>query len=81
MDLAMAYTQFRIREEDRRTTSFRVPGGQYAFRVGAFGLRGTSSVLMRHMNSVFARSTRTAGCRGGRLGPAHARALCGSVLR
>jgi hypothetical protein len=32
--------QFRIREEDQFKTSFRVPGGQYEFRVGAFGLHG-----------------------------------------
>ena len=45
-DLAMAYMQFRIREEDRQTTSFRVLYGQYQFRVGAFGLHdGMSSVL------------------------------------
>ena len=36
LDLAMAYMQFRIREEDQHKTSFRVPGGQYEFRVGAF---------------------------------------------
>ena len=28
LDLAMAYMQFRIREEDQYKTSFRVPGGQ-----------------------------------------------------
>ena len=47
LDLAMAYMQFRIREEDQYKTSFRVPGGQYEFRVGAFGLHGMSSVLTR----------------------------------
>jgi hypothetical protein len=43
LDLAMAYmprVQFRIRAEDKYKTSFRVPGGQYEFRVGAFGLHG-----------------------------------------
>ena len=44
--------QFRIREEDQYKTSFRVPGGQYEFRVGAFGLHGMSSVLMRYMSSA-----------------------------
>ena len=38
LDLASAYHQFRIREEDQAKTSFRVPGGQYEFVVGAFGL-------------------------------------------
>ena len=51
----MAYMQFRIREEDQHKTSFRVPGGQYEFRVGAFGLHGMSSVLMRYMHSIFGR--------------------------
>ena len=45
LDLAMDYMQFRIREEDQYKTSFRVPGGQYEFRVGALGLRGMSSVV------------------------------------
>ena len=51
----MAYMQFRIREEDQHTTSFRVPGGQYELRVGAFGLHCMSSVLMRYMHSIFGR--------------------------
>ena len=51
----MAYMQFRIREEDQYKTSFRVPGGQYEFRVGAVGLHGMSSVLMRFMHSIFGR--------------------------
>jgi hypothetical protein len=55
LDLAMAYMQFRIREDDQFKTSFRVPGGQYEFRVGAFGLHGMSSVLMRYMHSIFGR--------------------------
>ena len=55
LDLAMAYMQFRIREEDQFKTSFRVPGGQYEFRVGAFGLHGMSSVLMRYMHSIIGR--------------------------
>jgi hypothetical protein len=49
----MAYMHFRIREEDLLKTSFRVPGGQYEFRVGAFGLHGMSSVLMRYKLSIF----------------------------
>jgi hypothetical protein len=55
LDLAMAYMQFRIREEDQFKTSFRVPGGQYEFRVGAFGPHGMSWVLMRYMHSIFSR--------------------------
>jgi Reverse transcriptase (RNA-dependent DNA polymerase) len=55
LDLAMAYMQFRIREEDQHKTSFRVPGGQYEFRVGAFGLHGMSSVLMRYMHAILGR--------------------------
>ena len=43
LDLPMTYMQFRIREKDQFTTSFRVPGGQFEFRVGAFGLHGMSS--------------------------------------
>ena len=58
-DSAMAYMQFRIRKDDRYKTSFRVPGGQYEFRVGAFGLHGMSSVLMppvmRYMHHIFGR--------------------------
>ena len=56
LDLAMAYMQFRIREEDQFKTSFRVPGGQYEFRVGTFGLQSMSSVLMLFMHSIFGRS-------------------------
>ena len=55
LDLASAYHQFRIREEDQFKTSFRVPGGQFEFRVGAFGLHGMSSLLMRYMHSIFGR--------------------------
>jgi hypothetical protein len=55
VDLASAYWQFRIRQEDQFKTSFRVPGGQYEFRVGAFGLHGMSSLLMRYMHSIFGR--------------------------
>ena len=51
----MAYMRFRIREEDQFKTPFRVPGGQYEFRVGAFGLHGMSSALMRYMHSIFGR--------------------------
>ncbi len=55
LDLASAYWQFRIRPEDHCKTSFRVPGGLYEFRVGAFGLHGMSSLLMRYMHSIFSR--------------------------
>ena len=39
LDLASAYMQFRIREADQFKTLFRVPCGQYMFRVGTFGRR------------------------------------------
>ena len=55
LDLAMAYMQFRIREEVQYKTSFCDPGGQYEFRVGAIGLHGMSSVLMRFMHSILGR--------------------------
>ena len=55
LDLASAYHQFRIREADQFKTSFRVPGGQFEFRVGAFGLHGMSSLLMRYMHAIFGR--------------------------
>jgi hypothetical protein len=55
LDLATAYMQFRIRDEAEYKTSFRVPDGHYEFRVGAFGLHGMSSVLMRYMHSIFGR--------------------------
>ncbi len=55
LDLESVDMQFCIREEDQFKTSFRVPGGQYEFRVGAFGLHGMSSVLMRYMHSIFGR--------------------------
>ena len=44
LDLAKAYVQSRIGEEDQYKTSFRVPGGQYKFRAGAFGLHSMSSL-------------------------------------
>ena len=59
LDLASAYMQFRIREEDQFKTSFRVPGGQYEFRVSTFGLHGMSSVLLRYMHSIFGHSALT----------------------
>ena len=34
---------------------FLVPGGQFEFRVSAFGLHGMSSLLMRYMHDIFAR--------------------------
>jgi hypothetical protein len=40
---------------DQYKTSFRVPGGHYEFRVGAFGLHSTSSLLMRYMHAIFGR--------------------------
>jgi hypothetical protein len=55
LDFASAYWHFRIRPEDQFRTSFRVPGGQYGFRVGGFGLHGMSSLLMRYMHSIFGR--------------------------
>ena len=55
LDLAMAYMQFRIRAEDQYKTSFRVPGGQYEFWVGAFGLHGMSLVFMRYIHHNFGR--------------------------
>ncbi len=55
LDLAIAYMQFRIREEDQHKASLCVPGSQYEFRMGAFGLRCMSSVLMRYMHSIFGR--------------------------
>ena len=69
----MAYLQFRIREEDRYKTSFRVPGGQYEFLrvVGAFGLQGhgMSSLLMRVMHSIFGRDTLSTGRARPAVGP------------
>ena len=59
LDLASSYPQFRIRAGDQYKTSFRVPGGQYEFRVGAFGLHGMSSLLMRYMHAIFGRPTLT----------------------
>jgi hypothetical protein len=53
LNLAMAYMQFRILDEDEYKTSFRVPCGQYEFPVGAFDLHCMSSVLMRYMHSIF----------------------------
>ncbi len=55
IDLAMAYMQFCIREEDQFRTSFRVTCCQYEFRVSTFGLHGMASVLnvlMRFMHSI-----------------------------
>jgi hypothetical protein len=47
--------QFQIRDENQYKTSFRVPGSQYEFHVGAFCLHGMSSVLMCYMHSIFGR--------------------------
>ena len=38
LDLAMAYMQLHILEEDRFKTLFRVSSGQYEFRGCTFGL-------------------------------------------
>ena len=46
-----AYHQFRIRDVDQ----CKNPGGQYEFRVGAFGLHGMSSLLMRYMHAMYGR--------------------------
>ena len=51
----MANMHFRIRDENQFKTSFRFPCGLYEFRVGAFGLHGMSSVLMRFMHHIFGR--------------------------
>ncbi len=53
LDLKSAYMQFRIREEDLFKTSFRVPGGQYEFWVGVFGLHCMLSILMQYVHSIF----------------------------
>jgi hypothetical protein len=47
--------QFRIREEDQFRTSFRVPGGQYEFWVGALCLHGMASILMLWMHPILGR--------------------------
>ena len=52
LNLASAYHQFRIHQSNIHKTSFRVPGGQYEFRVGAFGLHGMVSLLMRYMHAI-----------------------------
>ena len=69
LDLASSYHQFRIRPADQYKTSFRVPGGQYEFRVGAFGLHGMSSLLMRYMHSIFGRPALTFDALGRPLPP------------
>ena len=53
LDLASAYNQFRVREEDRWKTSFRCPLGQYEWIVMPYGLQGASSVLQRYMHRIF----------------------------
>jgi hypothetical protein len=64
LDFASAYLQFRIRPEDQSKTSFRMPGGQYEYRIGAFGLHGMSSLLMRYMHSIFGRPALVFGAAG-----------------
>ena len=65
LDLAMAYMQFRIREEDQFKTSFRVLGGQYEFRVGAFGCmacrRSPCGICIRFLAAPAYCLTRRAG--------------------
>ena len=53
LDLASAYNQFRVREEDRWKTSFRCPLGQFEWNVMPYGTQGASSVLQRYMNRIF----------------------------
>ena len=80
----MAYMQFRIREEDQYKTLFRVPGGQYEFRVGTFGLHGMPSVLMRYMHHIFGRPSLIidASCRVSQPArPARARRCWGASFR
>ena len=42
LDLASAYNQFQIREEDRWKTSFRCPLGQFEWNVMPYGTQGAS---------------------------------------
>ena len=82
LDLASAYHQFRIRESDVYKTSFRVPGGQYEFRVGAFGLHGMASLLMRYMHAIFSRPALAFDQAGRPTGPAngHGPSMLGSFV-
>ena len=57
-DLAQGYHQVRVREADWWKTSFRSQLGQFEWRVMPFGLQGSSSVLMRVMNSAMTRGLR-----------------------
>jgi hypothetical protein len=41
----MAYMQFRMRDEDQYKMSLRAPGGQFEYRVGAFGLHDPLHLL------------------------------------
>jgi hypothetical protein len=58
-DLAQGYHQVRIRETDWWKTSFRSQLGQFEWKVMPFGLQGSSSVLMRVMNSAMTRGLHT----------------------
>ena len=71
LDLAMTYMRFRICTEVQYRRSFRVPGGQYKFGVGSFGLHGMSSVLMRYMHHIFGRPSLVldTSCRVSAAGP------------
>ena len=53
MDLASAYNQFGVQEEDRWKTSFRCPLGQFEWNVMPYGVQGASSVLQRYMHRIF----------------------------
>ena len=53
LDLAGAYNQFRVREEDRWKTSVRCPLGQFEWNVMPYGTQGATSVLQRYMNRIF----------------------------
>ena len=82
LDLASAYHQFRIRESDVYKTSIRVPGGQYEFRVGAFGLHGMASLLMRYTHAIFSRPALAFDQAGRPTGPAngHGPSMLGSFV-
>ena len=54
-DLQSAYHQFLISKGDQYKTSFRVPGWQYKFLVGSFGLHSMPLLLQRYMTSILAR--------------------------
>ncbi len=59
-DLARGYHQVRLREAEWWKTSFRsqLQVGQFEWQVLPFGLRGSSSVLMRVMNAALTQGRR-----------------------